>query len=274
MTAVKDLAAEKSDKRGVAPNPKQRQSNPMDKTQQLASILDRLTNDSTSEEAKREAREFLKHTEPQELASIEAELAAGGAAHEGMRHLCSAHMQVSGAERKAFRDSLEDRHMVAILMDEHLTILSNLDRLEGLVMPADPGSGDERTSTLEALNKLGQTLVDAEPHHAREEEVLFPAVEERGMAGPPAVMRAEHVEFRQLKKGVRDIAAEMLESSSDDRWRELARTGKHLVALLRDHIFKEDNILYPMAVQILTDDNQWREMTTRADAIGYLPGHE
>ncbi len=245
----------------------------MDKTQQLASILKRLTQDSTSEDAKREAREFLKDTDPQELASIEAQLAEGGASHEGMRHLCSAHMQVSGSERKAFRDSLDDSHMVAILMDEHLTILSNLDRLEGLVSPNDPGSGDERTSTLQALNELGKTLIGAEPHHAREEDVLCPAVEERGMAGPPAVMRSEHVELRQMKKGVRDIAAHMLESSSDERWRELARTGKHLVALLRDHIFKEDNILYPMAVQILTDQSQWAEMRTRADAIGYLPGH-
>ncbi|HJM56515.1 MAG: hypothetical protein CMJ98_11810 [Planctomycetes bacterium] len=244
----------------------------MDKAQKLASILDRLQRNSSCEDTKLEAREFLRETPPEELMHLEERLARDGAPSEGMRHLCSAHLQVSNGERKAFRDSLPAGHMIAILMDEHELILANLDRLEGLVAPDGPGECEARLGTLESLIQVGQALVDAEPHHAREEDVLFPAVEERGMGGPPAVMRAEHVDLRLMKKGVKNMAQEMLDSGSDEPWAELAKTGRTLVAQLRDHIFKEDNILYPMSVQILTDPLQWEEMSTRADEIGYLPG--
>ena len=105
----------------------------MDKAQKLASILDRLQRNSSCEDTKLEAREFLRETPPEELMHLEERLARDGAPSEGMRHLCSAHLQVSNGERKAFRDSLPAGHMIAILMDEHELILANLDRLEGLV---------------------------------------------------------------------------------------------------------------------------------------------
>jgi hypothetical protein len=38
---------------------------------------------------------------------------------------------------------------------------------------------------------------------------------------------------------------------------------------LRAHIEKENNILYPMALQCITDDKKWEEMKIKCDDIGY-----
>ncbi len=38
---------------------------------------------------------------------------------------------------------------------------------------------------------------------------------------------------------------------------------------LRDHIFKENNILYPMAVQVILEPEKWADMKLKCDEIGY-----
>ncbi len=86
-------------------------------------------------------------------------------------------------------------------------------------------------------------------HFTREENILFPAFEERtGIShGPTAVMRSEHVEIRETLQGMTDALA----SRNADVYLGLAET---LLMLLRQHNTKEEQILYPMADQALADN--------------------
>jgi hemerythrin-like domain-containing protein len=94
-------------------------------------------------------------------------------------------------------------------------------------------------------------------HHAKEERHLFPEMEERGVqrqGGPIGVMLSEHSDGRAL-------VAAMKEKLTD--WhldtKILDEIKAHLlgyVNLLRLHIDKENNILFPMADKILTADDQ------------------
>ena len=95
-------------------------------------------------------------------------------------------------------------------------------------------------------------------HHAKEEKHLFPLLERRGMPrdrGPVRVMLAEHDEGRRLVSnigGVLPAAArgdrEAVHSVSDN----LAEYAR----LLENHIAKENGVLFPMADQILTPEDQ------------------
>lgn len=90
----------------------------------------------------------------------------------------------------------------------------------------------------------------AEPHHQKEEKVLFPALEEKGIpneGGPIGMMLYEH----ETKRGYVKALKEAFEASDENRIRENAQA---IVNLLRDHIYKEDNILYPCAKDVLTED--------------------
>jgi DUF438 domain-containing protein len=42
-----------------------------------------------------------------------------------------------------------------------------------------------------------------------------------------------------------------------------------IASTLREHIFKENNILYPMALQVVADEGVWQRLKTECDAIGY-----
>lgn len=95
-------------------------------------------------------------------------------------------------------------------------------------------------------------------HHAKEEKLLFARMGERGMTvhgGPIGVMLQEHDEGRRL---VRAAAGALPQAGAGDASARTALAANLLgfVRLLRAHIDKEDNVLYPMADQILTPADQ------------------
>jgi len=172
----------------------------------------------------------------------------------------------SPATSRPLRSQLPQGHVLATLMDEHARLLGQLDQLEELAGSLDSASG----TALLRLEAIGRHLLGAEPHHQREERVLFPALRERGIDGPPDVMESEHVELRALKHEVVDSAAKAI--AGDTMAIEPLRRAAHaLVTMLRSHIEKEDTILYPMALSAIPE-RDWSILKQRCDEVGYCCG--
>ncbi|HEX2924128.1 MAG TPA: hemerythrin domain-containing protein [Chloroflexota bacterium] len=94
-------------------------------------------------------------------------------------------------------------------------------------------------------------------HHGKEEGRLFPMFGERGVSvqgGPIAVMLAEHDEGRRY---AREAAESYAKWTAGDRaaGAAMADALRKYTALLREHIYKEDNILYPMGDRFLSEDD-------------------
>jgi hemerythrin-like domain-containing protein len=90
-------------------------------------------------------------------------------------------------------------------------------------------------------------------HHRKEEGVLFKAMVHNGVSdstGPIAVMLAEHEQGRRFIKAMRAAAEEMEKGDSSAAGRVI-ENARGYVSLLRQHIIKEDNILFPMADQVI-----------------------
>lgn len=93
-------------------------------------------------------------------------------------------------------------------------------------------------------------------HHTKEEKHLFPTMMERGVSGevgPISVMMREHEDGRAHVRRLRELneAAPGKRNSED-----IARTVQAYVDLLTRHISKEDGVLFPLADQVLTPDDQ------------------
>lgn len=135
---------------------------------------------------------------------------------------------------------------MAVLTEEHEVILRALAILERLGQRLEAGGPVERDQ-LEWLIDFFRTFAD-HCHHGKEEQHLFPALERHGVPtanGPLGVMRQEHEEGRAL---IRTIAA------GDDV--EVAAAIRRYVPLLRAHIDKENSVLFPLAGQILSEEEQ------------------
>ncbi len=138
----------------------------------------------------------------------------------------------------------------AVLKAEHQVILRVVGVLQRLVARARSGDGFEAESFARCV-EFARFFADA-CHHAKEEDLLFPAMESRGIPkedGPIACMLHEHTLARALTKEM----ADGLESAVED---SVLRAAMDYVELLTNHIYKEDNILFDMGDQVLTADDQ------------------
>jgi hemerythrin-like domain-containing protein len=143
-----------------------------------------------------------------------------------------------------------------VLRHEHQVILMVLDAAEQEAASI-AATGMVDAGRVEKMVDFIRTFADR-CHHAKEEDLLFARMAERGFpphAGPIGVMLHEHEQGRAHVRAV----AEALPAAAEGDAAALTRVRENLVgyaALLRAHIYKEDNILYPMADQALSEDDQ------------------
>ncbi len=94
-------------------------------------------------------------------------------------------------------------------------------------------------------------------HHAKEEQALFPALERAGIprnGGPVGVMLDEHEEGRLLLATMMNhVKAAATESQDAEK---VKRAAARYIEMLREHIQKEDNVLFVMADQVLPPEAQ------------------
>lgn len=137
------------------------------------------------------------------------------------------------------------------LREEHVWILRVADVLERLVeRSAAVGSTD--FEALEDCVTFVRLFADA-CHHGKEEDLLFPALEERGMprdAGPIAVMLEEHRRGREHARRMREALVPARDGDEAALSRLRAAAGDW-VELIRRHILKEDHGLFEMADEMV-----------------------
>ena len=141
-----------------------------------------------------------------------------------------------------------------ILMDEHQLILAVLDSLEEGADRLDSGDKVDADFFLDAAEFVADFADKC--HHAKEEDILFVAMTAMDMpqdSGPVAVMLAEHEEGRQYTAGFR-AAAEQMKDGDAAAAADVIRNVFDYVNLMREHNNKENNVLFPMAEQIIPAD--------------------
>jgi hemerythrin-like domain-containing protein len=153
-----------------------------------------------------------------------------------------------------------------ILMQEHRLIEQVLDCLEDAAGRLDDGENVSPDFFLDAADFVAGFADRC--HHKKEEDVLFVAMTARDMpqdAGPVAVMLHEHEEGRRFTAGFRS-AAEQMKRGNGDAAADITRNVFDYVNLLREHIVKEDNVLFPMAEQVIPADSM-RQVTEQFQQI-------
>lgn len=160
-------------------------------------------------------------------------------------------------------------HPIDILKAEHEEILKNLDALENVMGEVrDSEKFGEIKNEVKKLEHIAHVFLEAESHYKREEDVLFPLIEKHGIEGPTQVMRMEHEELRKKKKELENIANSVGIMEFNDFISKLEENGGYILSVLREHISKENNILYPMAMDV-AEEKEWKDVRKKFDKIGY-----
>ncbi|NRT76936.1 DUF438 domain-containing protein [Clostridium beijerinckii] len=240
------------------------------KIQSLTEVLQKLNKDGITDTLRKEALEIVSDINPIELSIAEQNLIEEGMNPQDLRHLCDIHMEVLRGELDKIKNKIEPGHVVYTFIAEHDKILGFLTELEDINSKIQKlESYDSNLIEFEELIKVIDNILDAENHHKREEEVLFAEMEDRKITGPTRIMRMEHDDLRAKKKFLKQIATEVSKLKFIEFKEKVDETAKYIIFNLRDHIFKENYILYPTAVEAITEKDVWNSMKTRCDEIGY-----
>ncbi|BCV22333.1 DUF438 domain-containing protein [Moorella sp. Hama-1] len=232
----------------------------------LKEIIRELHQGKSVAEVKARFNELIKDVAPAEISLMEQALINEGLPVEEVQRLCDVHAAV-------FKESLEkapqpetipghpvhtfkeeNRALEKLMKKEIQPLLAELERA--------PAAG-EKELVLQLAEKLN-LLRDVDKHYSRKENLLFPYLERYQIVGPPKVMWGVDDEIRELIKGARDLAV----NYPPGHKKELIAKTEAALAKIKEMIFKEERILFPMALESLTED-EWYRILQDSPEIGY-----
>ena len=156
------------------------------------------------------------------------------------------------------------------LRAEHDIILDALTLLERMctLLSADANIPSlHLASVLHFLRTYADTY-----HHKKEEDVLFPALVQHGMeqqSGPVGCMLFEHEAGRSYLLDMSDALTAM-DKNKPNNTPKFVASARNYIGLMRNHIDKENNVLFRMAEQMLSTDEQQQVVDTYSDLVAQL----
>lgn len=227
----------------------------------LKHVIHRLHEGETVEQVKAEFADLLEEVGAGEIAELEQALIAEGFPESEIKRLCDVHVAV-------FRESLDAQgepsspsgHPVDTFRAENEAAAKVLDALEAAIQAGE---------WAEARKGL-QQLREYDAHYLRKENILFPFLEKHGFTGPSSVMWAIHDDVRAGWKELDGLLGDKPDVG------RVAEVFGPLATAIREMFYKEENILYPTALEKLTPE-EWAAIRAQETEIGYCfvePGEE
>ena len=236
---------------------------PKERQQVLKGIIRDLHDGEDMEALKQRFRELLRGVEATEIAKIEQALMNEGLPVEEIKRLCDVHVEI-------FKEALEEQgrpepppgHPIHTFMKENRAseeIMSETSMLMGRL--GQPPSLEAFEAHSRALGILIKRLSEIGTHYTRKENQLFPMLEAHHFTGPSQVMWSLHDDIRaQLKQ-----AREAFDGNDPV---PTVTSLKEAIQTIRDMIYKEEHILFPTSLDMLTQ-NEWIRIKEGEADIGF-----
>ncbi len=195
--------------------------------------------------------ELIKDVAPWEIAVMEQQLMAEGMPQEEIKRLCDVHVEV-------FKSSLEKKVVPGLPAGHPVHTLMLENRAAEDIMKEIEAAGGMQDGTGQLIS-LFERLAEIDVHYIRKENQLFPMLEAKGILGPTKVMWSLHDDIRALLK---DVKAKI--RSGNVKEPEI----KAVLHMIKDMIYKEEHIFFPMALESLTEED-WGLVRDGEDQVGY-----
>lgn len=240
-----------------------------DKKAKIKEAIRQLHAGVAPELVKEKFKDVFEGTTALEVAKIEDELVEEGMKREEMQKLCDVHLAVFKDQIERQRPDLKPSQPISILLEEHKIMTKMAEDL--LSYAAKIRQVTEEKYIEEDIHQVKHLIADftdAEKHYLREENVLFPMLEKYGITEPPRIMWMEHDQIREIKKRLQALIADFRPEGFEGFKQALWEESNELVNKLYSHFYKENNILFPAALSVITEQ-EWGEIREEFDSIGY-----
>jgi len=228
----------------------------------LKDIIRQLHEGAAVEEVKAKFEETFSGVSATEISEAEQALILEGVPVDEVQKLCDVHASVfKGSIEEIHRPKDETEipgHPTYVLKKEN-RVIENIIETE-----ITPYIDLKKEGNKELLLKGLQNLSKIDLHYLKKENIIFPFMEKYGITAPPKVMWGVDDEIRADLKEVTQLA-----SSESVNEEELKSKINNLIEKINEMIFKEENILIPMLLETLTED-EWLKIASDSKEIGFI----
>ncbi len=235
----------------------------------LKHLILQLHKGEAPQEVRKSLVELLRSIPYNEVVQVEQELINEGLPEEEVLKFCDIHTQVlEGHIDQTGAKEIPPGHPVDTFKNENKELKKMVSVLNKLYKKAFEQEKPDVEQYLVRLKGFFNDLSDVEKHYQRKEELLFPYLEKYNITAPPKVMWGKHDETRVLLKAAHEGLKAKGTISQDEVEALVEIVLKPASQAVADMIMKEEEILFPMCMDKLSDE-EWYRIGQQSVEIGF-----
>jgi len=245
-------------------------NNPGQRKELLKHMILQLHEGIAPQEIRKRLAELMQKIPYGEVVEVEQELINEGLPETEVLRLCDIHTEaLEGSIDLTGAKIVPPGHPVDTFQKENRELEAVMKKLGELFEKSDElvsSIGDEAYRN--NLKLLFNSLMDVDKHYRRKENLLFPFLEKYGITGPPTVMWGKHNETRGLLKSAMETLLAPGNGNPELMKNAIEMHLRPAIKAVADMIMKEEEILFPMTMDKLTEEN-WYDIYRQTNEIGY-----
>ncbi|MCG8411054.1 MAG: DUF438 domain-containing protein [Bacteroidales bacterium] len=223
----------------------------------LKELILKLHKGESPEKVKEELKNTLKQIPYGEVVEVEQELIQEGLPETEVLKLCDVHGEVlQGNVDLSSVKEVPEGHPIDVFRKENIELKIVAEEATKLLNSLEKITTDEFGSFINKIKACFNQLMDVDKHYQRKEYLVFPYLERNEITGPPKVMWGKHDEIRDQLKGCIEILNDS-DLQKQDLIDSLDLLFNPCVKALVDMVQKEEEILFPMSLDVLTTEDWW-----------------
>jgi DUF438 domain-containing protein len=245
-------------------------NNSRNRVNQLKELILGLHDGESAENTQQKLVELMGSVPYSEVVQAEEELISEGLDREEVLKLCDLHTEALGeAIDKSMAKKIPEGHPLSVLSMENNALKLQTEKIlhfKEKIENAEKSQTDSKI--ILAIHALFNELMDIEKHYLKLENLLFPFLEKYQITGPPMVMWGKHDETRAFLKSSIQLLTENQNSTFEEIEGYFELIFVPTLKSILDMIHKEEEILFPMSMDTLTEID-WYEIHQQSEEIGY-----
>ncbi len=215
-------------------------------------------------------RQIWQHANLRESALAQQAALESGLKADQLLRIWLKHRDTLPDQAKKLKDELPEGHILRKVLAEHemtLCFVADLDEMNERIQKMTYASSS--TMEIRRVAHVSSHLIHVEQHREREEQVIFPQLRLKGFYSLSSLITEQHLRITNIHYQLRELVWNVDSMSFDHFKSQLNRLVSVLVPMIRQHIFIENNVLFPLAMEVLDEPRTWEKMKEICDEIGY-----
>lgn len=233
-------------------------NNSQSRKQKLKELILKLHKGENPQTVRAELIDTLKQVPYGEVVEVEQELIGEGLPETEVLKLCDIHGEVlDGHIDQSSAKAIPAGHPVDVFRQENKELLRVTEKARMLLGTLYAVREEHFREHAMKLLSCFNDLMDVDKHYKRKEYLVFPFLEKKEITGPPKIMWGKHDEIRDQLKGCIEILrnVELKKSDLEDAVEILFAP---VLKAVEDMTKKEEDILFPMCMDLLTTEEWWQ----------------